>query len=149
MTPNRGTSALADLVRRQTDLDHPVVRAALDHTASMWTAPGVSGRDVVRWGLFATAVQAVTATIYAGPPGLTVTDAPIANVDAAAEVALAAADLFDRCAPRSTTPATRGGPTRTTSPAPSPPATICTGNSTDCSPWSPASNPHRPPALTT
>lgn len=82
--------------------DDPAVRAALDLAVKPWL-DGIHGDvDMMRWGSFAVAVQNVTAELWPGPAGLILAAEPaIAGSEldaAAAQLAIAAADMFTRAA---------------------------------------------------
>jgi hypothetical protein len=98
MNPHLGTTHLAELVRAQLDPEQPIVRAALDHAVKAWLSLTGTDAEIARWGLFATAVQAVTAAIYGGPAALIVDDAGGGDAHAIAALVHAAADVFARAA---------------------------------------------------
>lgn len=79
----------------------PLVPAALTFVIRPWLASIHDADDVMRWGLFGIAVQAVTDRLWPGPPAIAVapTLAPVPGPDldeAVARLVCAAADLLHR-----------------------------------------------------
>jgi hypothetical protein len=80
----------------------PLVRAALRLAVEAWYEGVHAGVEAVRWGLFATAVEAVEATWWTGPPTHRIcTTGCVAGVDlvgSVTQLVQAAAGVFARAA---------------------------------------------------